>query len=370
MRGHRAGGRALLRVARRALRSGSAWTIRERRSCHAVFQVPFPLVIASAAILGILLLPRQAETGGKVAVERTRPFRADLPRLARTTIIGLALWFAPVVLAAWLLGADDLFVAMGQFFAKMAVVTFGGAYAVLTYVAQEVVHHRGWIRSRHDRRPGAGGDHTGTLDPRADIRRVQCRLCRGRGRRRWQAQGAIYVTWITFVPCFLWIFLGAPYMEALRGRRSLDGALAAITAAVVGVIANLAPWFSLHVLFIFHRTRPSALLPDPASLLAIAHSPFWPRWRCCAGASACSRPWGVLSSWDMRSRFSARESDQMRPRARKSRAISGGRSGSRLASRNAIFWSARSGGASSSSRYRQPWKARLGRGSTRTGLGS
>ncbi len=160
----------------------------------------------------------------------------------------LPLWFAPVLLCAWLLGTGSVFTQLGVFFSKMAVVTFGGAYAVLAYVAQQAVERFAWVTPAQmldglglaESTPGplimvvqfvgflaayqaAGADHP---------------LLAG-------ALAAMLTVWVTFVPCFLWIFLGAPYIEALRGNVALGSALAAITAAVVGVIANLALWFAV-----------------------------------------------------------------------------------------------------------------------------
>ncbi len=161
-------------------------------------------------------------------------------------------WAAPVLLLALLLGADTVFVPIAAFFSKMAVVTFGGAYAVLAYVAQQAVEAYGWLKPGEmvdglalaETTPGplvlvltfvgylAAFRAPGPIDP------VVAGLI-----------GGALTTWVTFVPCFLWIFLGAPHVERLRGNRPIAGALSAITAAVVGIILNLAIWFALHVLF-------------------------------------------------------------------------------------------------------------------------
>ena len=135
----------------------------------------------------------------------------------------------------------------------MAVVTFGGAYAVLAYVAQAGGRDLRLAAARRDAgRPRHGRDHARPADHGAAVRRLHGRLPRPRraAARCWPARSAaLLTTWVTFAPCFLWIFLGAPFVEALRGNKALSGALAAITAAVVGVILNLAVWFALHVLF-------------------------------------------------------------------------------------------------------------------------
>ena len=170
-------------------------------------------------------------------------------------------------------GPDDIFARLAVFFSKMAVVTFGGAYAVLAYVAQEAVQVRHWLT------PGEMLDGLGLAEttPGPLIMVVQfvgflAAFRNPGGLDPWAAAvlGATLVTWVTFVPSFLWIFLGAPYIERLRGRPALDGALAAITAAVVGVILNLAVWFALHVVFAEVRTWRwlglSIDLPVPASL--------------------------------------------------------------------------------------------------------
>src|SRR6185503_5292973 len=164
----------------------------------------------------------------------------------------LALWMLPVFALVLTFGTGNVFSEIAVFFSKMAVVTFGGAYAVLAYVAQEAVQTYGWLRPGEmldglgmaETTPGpliivtqfvgfmAGYRHPGALSP----------LAAG-------IAGGALTSWVTFTPCFLWIFLGAPVAERLREARALNGALAAITAAVVGVIANLAVWFALHVVF-------------------------------------------------------------------------------------------------------------------------
>ncbi len=164
----------------------------------------------------------------------------------------LTLWIVPVVaLAAWL-GTDNVFSQIAMFFSKMAVVTFGGAYAVLAYVAQEAVQTYGWLK------PGEMLDGLGMAEttPGPLIMVLQFVGFMGAFRDPGGLSpmvagtlGSVLATWVTFVPCFLWIFLGAPYVEALRSNRALSAALATITAAVVGVVLNLAVWFALHVLF-------------------------------------------------------------------------------------------------------------------------
>jgi chromate transporter len=166
--------------------------------------------------------------------------------------IGLPLWFG-LTIAAWVwFGGDHVFTEIGTFFSKMAVVTFGGAYAVLAYVAQEAVQHYGWLR------PGEMLDGLGMAEttPGPLIMVLQFVGFMGAFRNAGAIDpmlagtlGGLLATWVTFVPCFIWVFLGAPYVEKLRGNQALSAALATITAAVVGVILNLAVWFALNVLF-------------------------------------------------------------------------------------------------------------------------
>jgi chromate transporter len=162
------------------------------------------------------------------------------------------LWLAPVAACAVFLGWDSVFTKVGVFFSQMAVVTFGGAYAVLAYVAQAAVDTYGWLK------PGEMLDGLGMAEttPGPLIMVTQFvgfmaafRQAGGLDPLVAGVLGGLLTTWVTFAPCFLWIFLGAPYVEALRGARALSAALAAIGAAIVGVILNLALWFALHVLF-------------------------------------------------------------------------------------------------------------------------
>jgi chromate transporter len=188
-----------------------------------------------------------------------------------------ALWLAPVILLWVVLGDGSVFAQIGLFFSKMAVVTFGGAYAVLAYVAQQAVETYGWLG------PGEMLDGLGlaetTPGPLILVLEFVGFLAayREAGMISPMAAGMLGATltvWVTFVPCFLWIFAGAPYVEALRGRAGLAAALAAITAAVVGVILNLAVWFALHVLFAdireVHAAGLRLLLPEPTSLDPVA----------------------------------------------------------------------------------------------------
>jgi chromate transporter len=196
-----------------------------------------------------------------------------MARAVGVLAIWLTLWWAPIIAIVAAVGWHDVFAQVAIFFSKMAVVTFGGAYAVLAYVAQQAVEHYGWL-APGEMLDGLGMAETtpgplilvtqfvgflgafrdpGTLDP----------MVAG-------ALGGALTTWVTFVPCFLWIFLGAPYVETLRGNRSLSAALSTITAAIVGVVLNLAVWFAFHVIFAIvreaHAGPVKLLVPDWATL--------------------------------------------------------------------------------------------------------
>jgi chromate transporter len=176
--------------------------------------------------------------------------------------VWLALWLTPVLALVLLLGRGDVFSQIAVFFSKMAMVTFGGAYAVLAYVAQQAVETYGWLR------PGEMLDGLGMAEttPGPLIMVLQFVGFMAAFRDPGSLSplvagtlGGLLATWVTFAPCFLWIFLGAPYIEVLRGNQALSGALSAITAAVVGVILNLAIWFGIHT--IFGEVRPFAWGP-------------------------------------------------------------------------------------------------------------
>jgi chromate transporter len=182
-------------------------------------------------------------------LEHTKPSRA---RALRILAICLLLWATPVLGLALALGVDSVFVTEGVFFSKAAVVTFGGAYAVLAYIAQRAVETYGWLQ------PGEMLDGLGLAEttPGPLIMVVQFVGFMGAFRHPGVLPpmlagvlGSLVTVWVTFVPCFLWIFLGAPYIESLRSNRSLHAALSTITAAVVGVVLNLSVWFAVHVMF-------------------------------------------------------------------------------------------------------------------------
>ena len=167
-------------------------------------------------------------------------------------IVGVIVWWAPVAVAALMLGPDHVLVTIGTFFSKLAVVSFGGAYALLAYMAQQAVETHHWMTAP-EMVDGLGLAET-TPGPLILVTQFVGFLAGFRDAAPFSAVtagilGAAMTTWVTFTPSMLWIFAGAPFVEQLRGNRRLSGALAAITAAVVGVILNLTVWFALHVLF-------------------------------------------------------------------------------------------------------------------------
>ncbi len=228
------------------------------------FGVPFPAVVLAAALVGWLLgrfIPNLTTPREPAADDGPRPLISDdalhaespsARRSATILTVGLVLWAGPVAATAAAFGRDSIFVDQGLFFSGAAVVTFGGAYAVLAYVAQSAVHVYGWLAPGEMVRGLAMAETT----PGPLIMVVQFVAFVGAYRDPgsldpWVAavMAALLTTWVTFVPCFLFILLGAPYVERLRGNRALSAALTGITAAVVGVIANLALYFALHTLF-------------------------------------------------------------------------------------------------------------------------
>ncbi|WP_371821260.1 chromate transporter [Blastococcus sp. PRF04-17] len=228
--------------------------------------MPFPAVVALAGLAGWALgrwlpsaLPRKgtAEAGeaGPPPVISDDVLHHETPSTRRTVRvlgIGLLVWGVPIAAAAWLTGTHSVFTEQGVFFSGAAVVTFGGAYAVLAYVAQQAVTVYGWLSPGEMVRGLALAETT----PGPLIMVVQFVAFLGAYRTPgeldpWVAAvlASLLVTWVTFVPSFLFVLLGAPYMERLRGNRSLSAALRGITAAIVGVIANLGVYFAVHTLF-------------------------------------------------------------------------------------------------------------------------
>jgi chromate transporter len=299
---------AIVRIGRRALKT-TLMRVVAALSFVAIFlfQAPFPLVVLGAGLFGLVgvrLAPSAFPEPTKVKPEGEHESVIDgmaqrgelshthptLGRAGRVLAVCGVLWVAPLVVLRWVFGAGSVFEQQGVFFSKAAVTTFGGAYAVLAYVAQRAVDTYGWLR------PGEMLDGLGLAEttPGPLIMVVQFVGFLGAFRHPGELSplvagvlGATVTVWVTFVPCFLWIFLGAPYIEALRKSRALHAALSTITAAVVGVILNLSLWFAVHTLFrdvsevhAFGMTllRPSLASFEPAaallsalSLLAVFH---------------------------------------------------------------------------------------------------
>ena len=259
---------AVIRIGTKALRNEVMWVLAGGAFVAIYFfGVPFPAIILGAGIIGLI--------GGRVAREKfsissghgpakagdaliddlteaplhTKP---SVVRALRVAVVSLLLWWLPILMIGTSLGKEHTLFREGVFFSKAAMVTFGGAYAVLPYVSQEAVEKHGWLSAEQmldglglaETTPGplimvlqfvgfmGGFHHPGALSPMLGA-----------------TLGALITTWTTFVPCFLWILVGAPHIEQLRGNAKLTAALSAVTAAIVGVVLNLAIWFAQHVLF-------------------------------------------------------------------------------------------------------------------------
>ncbi|WP_203693055.1 chromate efflux transporter [Catellatospora coxensis] len=274
----------------------------------ALFGVPFPVVIAAAALAGWglhRLRPQLVATGGGghgkgkdgpaplIPDDALHHDRPSARRALTILTVGLGAWALPIAIVAATTGTGSVFTQQGLFFSGAAVVTFGGAYAVLSYVAQQAVERYAWLSAGDMVRGLALAEST----PGPLIMVVQFVAFLGAyhhpgSLNPWTAGiiASLLTTWVTFVPCFLFILLGAPYVERLRANHSLSAALTGITAAVVGVIANLGLYFAFHTLFTDTRTITSGplslLLPDPTSLrpaaaviaAAAAVMIFWAKW--------------------------------------------------------------------------------------------
>jgi chromate transporter len=246
---------ALIRIGKRALKTPLLLSLAAAAFVGIFFlALPFPLIVAAAAVIGYFVarkapnqlgLATKAESVAPPAEDRWRQFFI-------AAIVGLIVWCVPIALAALILGSKHVLVSIGIFFSKLAVVSFGGAYALLAYMAQEAVQTYGWM-SAPEMVDGLGLAET-TPGPLILVTQFVGFLAAFRDAAPFSpvtagVLGAAMTTWVTFVPSMLWIFAGAPFVEPLRANRRLSGALAAITAAVVGVILNLSVWFALHVLF-------------------------------------------------------------------------------------------------------------------------
>ena len=274
---------AVVRIGRRALKNQLLIGLAAAAFVGIFFlNIPFPIIVFAAALIGFIggtmgIAAFQggggghgpAKTAGGQAVVDSL-LGEQLPEHARPTVmralkvsaLWLALWLIPVATLLWAFGIDNVFSQIAIFFSKMAMVTFGGAYAVLAYVAQQAVEHYGWLK------PGEMLDGLGMAEttPGPLIMVLQfvgfmaaLRDPGGLSPMLAGTLGGLLATWVTFTPCFLWIFLGAPFIETLRGNKALSAALSAITAAVVGVVLNLAIWFAIHT--VFRQTIPVRVFP-------------------------------------------------------------------------------------------------------------
>ncbi len=242
---------ALLRIAGRALKRPAHWLLAALAFvAFFFFSVPFPMVIAAAAVIGFTM----AWFAPAAAIETPDATAVAVPghsRAVRTAIVWAVIWLAPLAIIYYALGGDHVLSQLAVFFSKLAVVTFGGAYAVLAYMAQEVVQGHGWL-SAGEMLDGLGLAETtnGPLILVTEFVGYVAAYRFGDGPAIWMGlAGALVTLWATFAPCFLWIFCGAPYVGRLERAPLLRGALDGVTAAVVGVILNLTVWFGLHVLF-------------------------------------------------------------------------------------------------------------------------
>jgi chromate transporter len=261
---------AVFRIGKRSLKNNVMVSIAAAAFVGIFFlNIPFPIIIFGAALIGFVGAWSGAaafeiksghgngkQDGGVVdsllGEELPDHARPSVARALRASSVWLVLWLVPVILIIVTLGSGNVFSQIAIFFSKMAMVTFGGAYAVLAYVAQQAVENYGWLK------PGEMLDGLGmaetTPGPLIMVLQFVGFMAAFRDPGSLSPMlagtlGGLLATWVTFTPCFLWIFLGAPFIEVLRGNKALNSALSAITAAVVGVVLNLAIWFALHTVF-------------------------------------------------------------------------------------------------------------------------
>lgn len=240
---------ALLRVSKRALKGKEHYLIAALAFVGIFFfQMPYPLLILMMALYGFVRSTPPQAAGQNNSADVAHPLPAGtFTSTLKTTAIWLSIWWLPI-LALWLFGGADILLELSLFFSKLAVVTFGGAYAVLAYMAQDVVAQFGWLTAG-EMMDGLGLAET-TPGPLILVTEfVGFLAAHKEGGLILGIAGAVVTLWVTFIPCFLWIFACAPYIEWLSAQHRLKSALSAITAAVVGVILNLSLWFALHVLF-------------------------------------------------------------------------------------------------------------------------
>jgi len=286
---------AVVRIGSRALKTGAARLLAAAAFAAIFFLgLPFPLIVLAAGLIG-WGASRAGHSGfagggghgggkGAIVADADTLLGEELPAHAqpswretlRTALLWLALWLVPVIALVVALGPDHIFSRIATFFSAMAMVTFGGAYAVLAYVAQQAVENYGWL-GPSEMLDGLGMAET-TPGPLIMVLQFVGFLGAYRDAGGldplWAATlGGLLATWVTFTPCFLWIFLGAPFIERLRGNAAVSGALSAITAAVVGVVLNLALWFALHSLF--RATVPVSAGPIRFDAPVLASIDLW-----------------------------------------------------------------------------------------------
>ncbi len=258
---------AVFRIGKRSLKNRAMITLAAVAFCAIfLFQVPFPIIVVTAGCIGFVggklwpetfvvikgHAPATSAPTHMISDVQTTTVQPTLRSTLRVATFWLALWLGPIAALWWFAGPTSIYTQEAVFFSRAAVVTFGGAYSVLTYIAQECVSTYSWLT------PGQMLDGLGMAEttPGPLIQVVQFVGFMGAYRNPGALHpmlagilGSLITTWVTFAPCFLWIFLGAPYIESLRSQQALNAALSAITATVVGVILNLSIWFSLHTLF-------------------------------------------------------------------------------------------------------------------------
>ncbi|NQV99674.1 MAG: chromate efflux transporter [Rhodospirillales bacterium] len=258
---------ALLRVAKKALKGAEHWLVAGAAFVAIFFlALPYPLIVLLAAIYGFVRMPVDDLDAPEAAL------RPRLRATGTTVALWLLIWLLPMVAITAVLGEGHILSAIGWFFSKLAVVTFGGAYAVLAYMGQDVVVAHGWL-SAGQMMDGLGLAET-TPGPLILVTEFVGYLAAyqkgGAAALQLGVIGALVALWATFAPCFMWIFAGAPYIEWINNQPRLKGALSGITAAVVGVILNLSIWFALHVFFgkvtLTHQGFLQLWIPELATL--------------------------------------------------------------------------------------------------------
>ncbi|MGI9523871.1 MAG: chromate efflux transporter [Hyphomicrobiaceae bacterium] len=288
---------ALFKIAKRALKTREHWAIALLSFVGIFFfPLPFPAIILLAAIWGFVRLGSPVVPESSVRVVEEVVLGLRLIQSLKTIFVWLAIWLLPLVAIYSQWGPDHVLSKLGLFFSKLAVVTFGGAYAVLAYMAQDVVVYYQWL-SAGQMMDGLGLAETtpGPLILVTEFVGYMAAYQNG-GEPAWLIglAGAFVALWATFMPCFLWIFAGAPYIEQINAQPRLRGAMSAITAAVVGVILNLSIWFGLHVFF------GSVLQLDFGPMRLWVPMPETLDWQV-VGLAACSaylllyRNWGIAS---------------------------------------------------------------------------